>query len=91
VLHAPVHVVLNRAPRERFRRGELERELARTLGPFPVWFAPTDPRVEDAAWDGALVRRGPFVHAVDRVAASIAAAPARPARGVRARRIGSAA
>ncbi|MFI5046349.1 MAG: hypothetical protein ACHQIG_04745 [Acidimicrobiia bacterium] len=75
------HVVLNRAPRARFRRGELEGELVRTLGPVPVWFVPTDPRVADAAWDGALVRRGPFVSAVGVVADAVMATPHSHDRG----------
>ena len=74
------HVLLNRAPRERFRRGELERELVRTLGAVPVWFAPSDARVETAAWDGELVRRGPFSAAMERLAAAVLAAPGRHER-----------
>ena len=80
------HVVLNRAPRERFRRGELEAELVRTLGPVPVWFVPTDGRVDTAAWDGDLVRRGAFVSAVDVIAdAVVGACRARARRGQRRR------
>ena len=80
------HVVLNRAPRARFRRGELERELVRTLGPLPVWFVPTDPRVDDAAWDGSLVRRGPFVSAVGAIAEAVMTTPRRHERAVNRRR-----
>jgi MinD-like ATPase involved in chromosome partitioning or flagellar assembly len=86
------HLVLNRAPRERFRRAELERELVRTLGPTKVWFLPTDARVDDAAWDGALVRRGPFVVGVERIAAALAAAvPSHDRHVPRRRRKGRAA
>jgi Mrp family chromosome partitioning ATPase len=85
-------VLLNRAPRERFRRGELERELVRTLGvETAVWFAPSDARVDDAAWDGGLVRRGPFVATVERLAAAVATAPRHHDRVPRRRRARSAA
>ncbi|HEX5586226.1 MAG TPA: hypothetical protein VFZ17_02865 [Acidimicrobiia bacterium] len=61
---APVHIVCNRAPRERFRRAELEHEVRRTLVGCSVAFVPTDPRVDDAMWRGSIVGRGPFSAAV---------------------------
>ena len=63
-----VHIVFNRAPRDRFRRAELEHELVRTFTPASVWFVPPCRRVDDAAWRGALVSRGPFADAVGRIA-----------------------
>jgi CO dehydrogenase nickel-insertion accessory protein CooC1 len=61
---APIHVVANRAPRDRFRRTELEQELTRTYEPAAMWWVPTDRRVDDAVWNGRPVARGPFVDAV---------------------------
>jgi MinD-like ATPase involved in chromosome partitioning or flagellar assembly len=92
LLPSRAHVVLNRASRERFRRGELERELVRTLGSgATVWFAPSDARVDDAAWDGGLVRRGPFVAAVERLATTVATPPRQHLRVPKRRRLRSAA
>ncbi len=81
-----VHVVLNRAPRERFRRAELEHELTRTFTPEGVWFVPACRRVDDAVWRGAVVGRGPFHDAVTRLARAAvvdipAAAPSAPPVG----------
>jgi hypothetical protein len=84
----PVHVVFNRAPRDRFRRAELHQELARTYAPSAVWFVPSCRRVDDAMWRGATVGRGSFTDAVTRVARGIEAdAPvvAEPPRARRAR------
>ncbi|MET0628595.1 MAG: hypothetical protein ABW033_09075 [Acidimicrobiia bacterium] len=68
---APVHVVLNRAPRERFRRSELEHEVCRTLGRGTVTFVPNDARVDDAMWRGTVVGRGPFGAATSRLADAV--------------------
>jgi hypothetical protein len=84
-----VHIVLNRAPRHRFRRSELEFELCRTFTPAGVWCIPADRRVDDAVWRGALVPRGPFTAATARLAcaADVAPAPApRRGRGSRSER-----
>lgn len=69
---APVHVVVNRAPADAFRRGEIAEEIARTIPPASLSFVPTDRRVEAAAWEGSIMRRGPFVRAVAGVAAHLA-------------------
>jgi MinD-like ATPase involved in chromosome partitioning or flagellar assembly len=63
-----IHVAFNRAPRERFRRAELEHELTRTFTPDGVWFVPACRRVDDAVWRGTVVGRGPFRDAVVRLA-----------------------
>lgn len=70
----PVHVVVNRAPADAFRRGELTEEIARTFPPASLSFVPTDRRIEAAAWEGSIVRRGPFARAVAGVAAHLAGA-----------------
>lgn len=71
----PVHVVVNRAPGDAFRRGEVTEEIARTIPPASLSFVPTDRRLEAASWAGAIVRRGPFVRAVAGVAAQVAPPP----------------
>jgi hypothetical protein len=77
-----VYLVVNRAPRDAFRKSELEQEIRRTFEPEGLSFLPHDPRVEAAAWTGDLVAYGPYTKAVrevaDRVVPSTRAAP--PAR-----------
>jgi hypothetical protein len=61
---APIHVVVNRAPKNAFRRGEIVDEIVRSFGVASVTIVPYDRRVEAAAWDGVTVPRGPFRRAV---------------------------
>ncbi len=61
---ASVFVVVNRAPDERFRRGELFDEISESLAVVQVCFVPDDRRVADAAWSGTTVARGRFTRAV---------------------------
>ena len=70
---APIHVVMNRAPRDRYRRAELTDEVARTYRPVTMFCAPEDHRVTTAAWNGEVVRRGPFTKAIGGVAAAVLA------------------
>ncbi len=63
----PIHLVVNRAPRESFRRAEIEQEIARTAPPASLSFLPTDLRVGSAAWSGELAGRGPFARALERL------------------------
>ncbi|MET0895639.1 MAG: hypothetical protein ABWY80_07295 [Acidimicrobiia bacterium] len=80
-----VHLVVNRAPRDRFKRAELAHELTRTFNPTAVWWLPADRRVDDAMWRAEPVRRGAFADAVaclaDSVTPSTAARPPRATRG----------
>jgi hypothetical protein len=69
----PVHAVVNRAPKRAFAQGELVDEVGRAFGVASVTVAPYDRRVEQAAWDGAVVTRGPFARAVGHVAAEVLA------------------
>jgi MinD-like ATPase involved in chromosome partitioning or flagellar assembly len=69
---AAVHLVVNRAPRDAFRKAELDEEIRRTFEPESLAFLPHDPRVEAAAWSGTLVPSGPYARAVLEVAATIA-------------------
>lgn len=61
---APAHVVVNRAPSDRFRVGEVRDEIARTFVPASLTVLPSDRRVAQAGWDGTVVGAGPFTKAV---------------------------
>lgn len=89
---APTHVVVNRAPGDAFRRGEITDEITRTVPPASLTFLPSDRRVEIAAWEGALARRGPFGRAVTTLATRLAGpeAGAATGRSARSRRAGRA-
>lgn len=71
---APVHVVINRAPTDRFRRGEIERELTRTFGSASMSFLPNETRVAKASWQGRSIGSGAFSRRVGRLAGLVAAA-----------------
>jgi hypothetical protein len=71
----PVHAVVNRAPRDAFRRGELAEEIGSAHGVTSVSVLPADRRVETAAWAGTAVGRGPFTRAISRLAAQLVAVP----------------
>ncbi len=71
-----LHVVVNRAPSSRFKRAELAEELGRSLSMETLRFTPADPRVEEAAWSGALCGRGPFTRALAPLAGELARADA---------------
>jgi MinD-like ATPase involved in chromosome partitioning or flagellar assembly len=76
---APIVVVLNRAPRDAFRRGELFDEIGGSVDAVDVVFLPFDPAVGDAAWAGTLVGRGRFTKAFAALAARVAVIPRRRA------------
>ncbi len=61
----PMDVLINRSPRDQFRRGELVEEITRTYQPASFGFIPVDEHVERAAWDGTLVVKGRFRKALD--------------------------
>jgi MinD-like ATPase involved in chromosome partitioning or flagellar assembly len=75
---APLHVVVNRAPKDAFRRGEVIDEIAAAHAVTSVTVVPDDRRVGVAAWAGTPVARGPFTRAVAQLGAhlAIASAPA---------------
>lgn len=64
----PVVVAVNRAPRSRYRRQEVATEILRSFSPVRLTFLPDDSGVAAAAWNGALVDRGPFRRSCDRLA-----------------------
>ena len=77
---APAHVVLNRAPTERYQRAELTTEVCRTCSPASLSFVPHDRRVERAAWAGEIVTRGPFTTSVAALAQIAVPRGSRPGR-----------
>ncbi|MFN2504786.1 MAG: MinD/ParA family protein [Acidimicrobiales bacterium] len=69
----PLHLVLTRAPKDRFRRLELlERAQGLEVGEASVHLLPDDDRLERAVWNGELVKAGPFRRAVAELAAAVA-------------------
>jgi hypothetical protein len=77
----PVWAVLRRTPRSQFKQAELEHTVRANIAPEllgGVRFLPDDPRVEEAAWRAAPLRRGPFVKAVGALMDTVA--PASPSR-----------
>jgi MinD-like ATPase involved in chromosome partitioning or flagellar assembly len=83
---APVHLVVSRAPADRFRCGEIEAEIARTFPAATVTFAPADRRVERAGWEGDLVAAGPFTKSLAPLAAALAPLPSRGRSRAKSRR-----
>src|SRR5207253_5608659 len=77
---AAIHLAINRAPRDAFRKAELEHEIRRTFDPASLVFLPHDPRVEAAAWSGTLVAYGPYARAVAELATRVSPPSAFAAR-----------
>jgi MinD-like ATPase involved in chromosome partitioning or flagellar assembly len=67
----PLHLLVNRAPRGRFRQEEIRAEIERTIRPRSLGWCPQDRAVELAAWDGDPVGRGAFRAACERLAARV--------------------
>lgn len=92
---ATIHLAVNRAPRDAFRKAELEQEIRRTFDPASLVFLPHDPRVEAAAWSGTLVAYGPYARAVAELATRMApptsSAPKVRGGGGKRRRVSAAA
>ena len=65
--NASKSLLINRAPRSTYRRGEIRLEVLRATG-LRVDFLPDDDRVEAAAWQGTTVTSGKFRRAVVRFA-----------------------
>lgn len=66
--HVPVHLVINRAPSDAFRRREVETELQEHASPASVSFVGYDRKVAEADWSGELVSAGPFARSIEEVA-----------------------
>jgi hypothetical protein len=56
--------VINKVPSSGYRQAESMSEVSRALPALPVFTLPFDKRVEEAAWDGLLSRRGSFAKSV---------------------------
>jgi MinD-like ATPase involved in chromosome partitioning or flagellar assembly len=67
----PLHLVVNHAPRGRFRQEEIRAEIERTVRPTSIGWCPHDRAVEDAAWDGVPVGRSAFRSACARIAREV--------------------
>lgn len=76
ITSAPIHVVVNRMPKDQFLRAEWTRELTRTFTPVSLTFLPFDRGLPKAAWDGRLLDRGPFVREVRRFTSDLVRAGA---------------
>jgi MinD-like ATPase involved in chromosome partitioning or flagellar assembly len=72
---ARVHLVVNCAPADSFRRKEIATEIARTFVPATLLFVPFDRKVDAAAWEGTAVGRGTFTTAVATLADSVCPRP----------------
>ena len=59
-------ILVNRAPSDQFRRGELIQEITRTYAPASFGFLPDDPRLGSYIWDGSVAAKGRFKKAIDR-------------------------
>ncbi|MFN2555588.1 MAG: CpaE family protein [Nitriliruptorales bacterium] len=68
----PLHVALNKAPDDGFKRRELNHEICRTVPVSAVHFLPSDEKVEQAAWDGTLPASGGFTRSLLGLADSVA-------------------
>ncbi len=69
--HARFVLIVNRVPTGAFVKSEVAQEITRVFEPERIEFVPEDRRVRRAAWDGDLVRRGPFVRAVESVVSTV--------------------
>ena len=59
--------VVNKTPRGGFRRGEIVGEIARALPDLPMVTLPYEAGLEEAGWNGALVGKGRYFRAVERM------------------------
>jgi len=80
---ASLHVVLNRAPTDKYRQAELTAEVYRTVSPTSLIYLPHDRRVERAAWSGEVVGHGPFSTNIAALAQTAVPRDARPLRAAR--------
>lgn len=62
----PIDIIINRAPRDQFRRGEVVEEIGRSYRPASFAFVPEDDSLFASAWNGEIVEKGRFRRAVDR-------------------------
>lgn len=58
-------ILINRAPRDAFRRSEIVEELSRTYRPASLGFLPEDGKLAGWVWNGEPAPRGRFRNAID--------------------------
>ncbi len=75
---APIHVVLNHCGRSLYQQAEIAEEIGRTFKSTSVVFAPEDPRVRKASWQGEVVAPGRFSRALDVIVSRVAATAVAP-------------
>jgi hypothetical protein len=62
----PCDILLNRVPRDAYRRNELVAEVVRSYQPLSIGLLPDDRRVAASRWDGTVVDAGRFYRSVDK-------------------------
>lgn len=69
----PIDVFINRPPKSAAAQSQLVEQLREIAGERigTIELVPRDRKVERAAWDAALVGRGPFMRSIDRMAQSM--------------------
>ena len=70
---AEVTIVVNRAPRSRYRREELREELRRANDAARIQFLPEDPQLKAATWAGSRVTSGRFYRSTRKLARELMA------------------
>jgi len=67
ISEVPLHVVVNRFDDGSFARGEIAHELRDVIQPTSLTFAPSDPKLAKAAWEGTLAPPSGFRRAIESV------------------------
>ena len=62
----PCDILLNRVPRDSYRRNELVAEIVRSFQPSSLGLLPDDRRVAASRWDGTIAAAGGFYRNVDK-------------------------
>lgn len=70
----PVHILINRLEDGRFVKGEIEQEIREVLAPASVSFAPHDPKLARATWEGTLGPAPAFRRAIETMVVRLVAA-----------------
>lgn len=72
----PIDIVINRPPRSAVAKSQLVQQLREIAGDRigDIQVAPTDRRVERAAWDAKLAKGGPFLKTIARCVDNLSAA-----------------
>ncbi len=81
----PLDVVVNRFEDGLFAKGEIEQEIREVIRPASLCFAPTDPKLAKAAWEGALAPASSFAKSIESVADQLTSARAPKTRRLRMR------